>query len=444
MRRLQVKIFAAFLCVILLTMVINAAYVRRGTQQEIVTYEERTIQLNMLRMEHWLMGYYAHGEGWDELAVYIQEMEVLSGQRVILTDEFGIVIADSYGEMMNEYFDQYEWPSRYLINPRDREMLGILYLSPEPTIEAEFTRELEESISYALLIGSLIAMGVAVLLTIVLSRAISAPVRVLSESALQIGKGDFSRQVKVKDKGELGELADAFNRMSRDLAQASQQRKNFVADIAHELRTPLTNIKGYLEAMHDNVVEPQSAMQLVEEESDLLSQLVDDLQELALAEAGVLKLSFQRIDVQQIIQQMIKRYQSQIERKQLQLSQLTKQPVYIHADQTRIQQVLQNLLNNAIIHTPEGGSIQISAKKLQSHVEITVTDTGAGMNNEQLSYIFERFYRADPSRARATGGTGLGLTISKSLVEAHKGTISAESIPGKGSSFTVVLPSAGT
>jgi len=443
-RRLQVKIFAAFLCVILLTMVINAAYVRRGTQQEIVTYEERTIQLNMLRMEHWLMGYYAHGEGWDELAVYIQEMEVLSGQRVILTDEFGIVIADSYGEMMNEYFDQYEWPSRYLINPRDREMLGILYLSPEPTIEAEFTRELEESISYALLIGSLIAMGVAVLLTIVLSRAISAPVRVLSESALQIGKGDFSRQVKVKDKGELGELADAFNRMSRDLAQASQQRKNFVADIAHELRTPLTNIKGYLEAMHDNVVEPQSAMQLVEEESDLLSQLVDDLQELALAEAGVLKLSFQRIDVQQIIQQMIKRYQSQIERKQLQLSQLTKQPVYIHADQTRIQQVLQNLLNNAIIHTPEGGSIQISAKKLQSHVEITVTDTGAGMNNEQLSYIFERFYRADPSRARATGGTGLGLTISKSLVEAHKGTISAESIPGKGSSFTVVLPSAGT
>ncbi len=441
MSRLQVKLFAAFLCVILTSVGISVIYVKQGAEQEIVVYEERTERLYMLRMEHWLLGYYAHGGGWDDISIYIEEMEVLSGQRVILTDPEGLVMADSQGELHEQYFEPEDWPSRPLMQHRGEGMLGILYISPEPTIETELTRELAASINYSLYIGSLISMGIALLLTVILSRAIASPVKELAESALRVGKGDFSYQVRVADKGEFGELAQAFNRMSRDLARSSLLRRHLAADIAHELRTPLTNIRGYIEAMKDNLVDTQSGIDLVEEESAQLSRLVDDLQELGLAEAGVLKLNFQEVQAVPEIRKAVNHYKSQAMRKGVSLeTDLNKQDITIRVDVGRMNQMLKNLISNALTHTVEGESITVRAERIDNSLMISVADTGTGMSPEELSHVFDRFYRADPSRTRTTGGSGLGLTITKYLAEAHGGGITAESVLGKGTTFTITLP----
>jgi len=443
MNRLHVKLFAAFLAVILVAVVITVLYVKEGAEQEIEKYSERTERLNMLRMEHWLLGYYSHGEGWDEIGVYIEEMEVLSGQRVILTDEYGVVIADSYGELAGDYFESGQWPSRPLVQPRLGELIGMLHLSPEPTIQTEFARELTQSINKSLLIGSMISVGMALVLTLILSRAIAAPVKELSYSAQRIGRGDFSGEVRIHDKGEFGQLADAFNRMSQDLAKASRARKNLVADIAHELRTPLTNIRGYTEAIQDNVVDIKTALPLIEEESMLLAKLIEDLQELALAEAGGLKLDIRRIDAVQTMKQLILRFENLAQKKGVILKgELPDTPMFVQADENRIGQMVQNLLTNAITHTPAGKEVSIALQYTDKYLQLSVTDEGSGIEPEKIGQVFERFYRTDPSRTRATGGTGLGLTITKYLTQAQGGEITAESMKGKGSRFTIWLPAA--
>ncbi len=441
MNTLQVKIFGAFLLVILMAVGSNALYVKQGTEQEIEVYEERTERLYMLRMEHWLLGYYAHGGGWDDISVYIEEMEVLSGQRVILTNAYGEVIADSQGELLGQYFEKEHWHHRSLIHHRGEGLLGMLYISPEPTIETELTRELAESISTSLYVGSLIAVGFALLLTMVLSSAIASPMRKFSEAAKRVGAGDFTYQVHIKDRGDFGQLAAAFNRMTRDLRSTSLMRRHLTADIAHELRTPLTNIRGYVEAMKDSLVPYPEGVDLVEDESVQLSRLVDDLQELALAEAGALKLSLEPVTLQQVVRHVIRGQESTALKSGITLIEaVPDHPVVITADEGRLRQMLQNLIANAVIHTAAGGTITVSLDWNDRSARITVTDTGRGMSAEELSHVFDRFYRADPSRSRSTGGTGLGLTITRYLAEALGGTVEAESTPGKGSVFTIRLP----
>ncbi len=441
MNKLQVKLFAAFLAVILAAVGTSVMYVKQGAEQEIVVYEERTERLYLLRMEHWLLGYYAHGGGWDDIAIYIEEMEVLSGQRVILTAYDGTVIADSQGELLGEFFEPEDWSSRPLIHHRGEGLLGTLYVSPEPTIESELTRELAASINYALYVGSLIAVGIALLVTIFLSRAIAAPVKELSDSALRVGRGDFSRQVRVPHTGEFGELARAFNRMSWDLQQSSKMRKMLAADVAHELRTPLTNIRGYVEAMKDGLVDAEEGIDLVDEQSAQLARLVDDLQELSMVEAGGVKLQMQEFCADEAVNMVVSQYRAQGDLRGVVLKKNSDSEVFsITADRGRLNQMLSNLLSNALTSTEQGDRIDVGVKKDGSSAVFEVTDTGTGIAPDDLVHIFDRFYRADPSRSRSTGGCGLGLTITKYLAEAHGGRITAESTVGKGSCFSIILP----
>ena len=243
------------------------------------------------------------------------------------------------------------------------------------------------------------------------------------------------------DRGEIGELAQAFNSMASDLEKAEELRRNMVADVAHELRTPLSNLKGYLEAIADGTVQADSrTVSSLQEEAALLSRLVDDLQELSLAEAGKLKLARQPEDITKLIGQTLDSVRGQAKTKGVSLeTELPKLPA-VNIDSHRISQVLRNLLENALAHTAKGGAITVSAKKRGKWVELSVTDNGEGIPAKDLPNIFERFYRVDKSRARATGGTGLGLTITKRLVEAHGGKIKAQSRPGKGSRFYFTIP----
>jgi signal transduction histidine kinase len=239
-----------------------------------------------------------------------------------------------------------------------------------------------------------------------------------------------------------------------------------VTDVAHELRTPLTNIRGYLEALRDGVARPEKALLAsLHDEALLLNRLVDDLQDLALAEAGQLRLEPQRASLHEIADQATGALRPALEAKQLEL-QLALPPDLpeLWADPERVGQVLRNLLNNAIMHTPEGGSITICAAQAaederpmtndeskefrplvlrpSSFVTLKVSDSGPGIAPEHLANVFDRFYRADRSRARATGGAGLGLAIVKQLVEAHGGRVWASAVPGQGACISFTLPEA--
>jgi signal transduction histidine kinase len=208
------------------------------------------------------------------------------------------------------------------------------------------------------------------------------------------------------------------------------------------LRTPLSNIQGYLEAIRDGVVEPDAAaIRSLSEETYLLSRLVNELQELSLAEAGELKLVYQAEDIANLVKQAVTPWQPQVTARKLSLSvELPADLPLVNIDWQRVNQVLHNILENAVAHTPKGGTINVAASGKGKWVEVSVSDTGEGIPAEDLPHIFERFYRVDKSRARATGGSGLGLTIAKRLIEAHGGTIAVQSKLGEGSRFSFTLP----
>ncbi|MDP7524879.1 MAG: ATP-binding protein, partial [Dehalococcoidales bacterium] len=297
-------------------------------------------------------------------------------------------------------------------------------------------------ISYLLLWGSLVAIVIALLITFFLSRRILSPVRALTAAARLLGQGDFSQRVMIKDKSEVGELAQAFDVMAENLERDEQLQRNMVADIAHELRTPLSNLKGYLEAIGERVIEPdEKTIRSLDEEASLLSRLVNDLQELSLAEAGELKMHSQSEDISRLINQTVAAMQPQASAKGLAVSaDLPDKLPPVDIDSQRIGQVLLNLLENALAHTGKSDAITVTAEERGKWVEITVNDTGEGIPAEDLPNIFERFYRGDKSRTRATGSSGLGLTISRRLVEAHGGKINAQSESGKGSRFHFTIP----
>jgi signal transduction histidine kinase len=230
--------------------------------------------------------------------------------------------------------------------------------------------------------------------------------------------------------------------MAGELENSDKIQRNMIADIAHELRTPLTNIRGYLEAISDGVAKPDAdTITSLNEEAILLSRLVSDLRELSLAESGALKLDFQMQDISGVLQKTIATQRPTAKTKGLTLTHfLSADLPPVNIDAHRISQVVRNLLENAIAHTESGGSITVTAEKADNQITIAVSDTGEGIPLEAIPHLFERFYQVDPSRARATGGSGLGLKIARWLVEAHGGTITVQSEPGKGSCFTFTLP----
>jgi signal transduction histidine kinase len=315
---------------------------------------------------------------------------------------------------------------------------------PSDTTSKLLSQDFLNTITHSFWLVIVLAWLLALLLTLALSNHILKPVRELTRIANRMEKGDLSQRIRIRTKDEMGVLAHAFNTMADSLARSEQLRRNLVSDVAHELRTPLTNVRGYLEALKDGVIDPTGEMiASLYEESLLLSRLVVDLQELSLAEAGQLHLACRPLALEEVIVKAVSSLQLLAEQKQLAL--IVDMPPClpkVEADAERIGQVLRNLVSNAITHTPPGGEITIHARAINGEVLVSVNDTGEGIEEQHLPYIFERFYRADASRSRATGGTGLGLAIVKQVVEAHGGQVEAESAPGQGSSFTFSLPAA--
>ena len=321
-------------------------------------------------------------------------------------------------------------------------MMGQNRAGPGPVAGfADFRAGVFESLGYAVIFVVLVAVVVSVLF----SRQIVAPLRALMSASQRIADGRYSERVDVSGFDELSQLAERFNRMAERLEQTETRRLQMIGDVSHELRTPLTAISGYMEALEDGVLPPSNeTYEQVRMEAGRLSRLVDDLQELSRVEAGAYRLDFQPVNISELIQTVVKRLSRQYLEKQARLdsSGVSQDLPLVLADQDRLIQVLTNLLINALIYTPQGGDVWVSAGNSGKDVQVVVQDTGIGIGAENREQIFDRFYRVDKSRSRAGGsGSGIGLTIAKALVEAHGGRIWVTSLGvGQGSTFSFTLP----
>ncbi|MGZ6347403.1 MAG: sensor histidine kinase [Anaerolineales bacterium] len=301
----------------------------------------------------------------------------------------------------------------------------------------------QASFNQALLLALLAAGIVAVLVSLLLSRGVVAPVRILTVASQRIAGGHYGERVPAAGTDELGQLAHSFNQMAEKLEQVDAMRRQLIGDVSHELRTPLTAIKGSMEGLVDGVLPatPETYQQ-IHAEAGRLARLVDDLQELSRVEAGAYPLDIQPVELSALIQSTLKQFTSQARAKGIDFrSDLQPDLPPVFADRDRITQVLTNLVANAMQYTPAGGQVTIHSQRHQDEVQVSVVDTGIGIPSDQLPNLFTRFYRVDKSRSRqAGGGSGIGLTIARHLVEAHGGRIWAESSgEGKGSSFTFTL-----
>ncbi|WP_436524253.1 sensor histidine kinase [Actinoplanes sp. HUAS TT8] len=280
------------------------------------------------------------------------------------------------------------------------------------------------------------AIGVTALVGVRLVR----PLRALTAAAGRMRDGDATASVKVTGRDEVARLATAFNDMAERRRHVEQLRHAMVGDIAHEMRTPVTNIRGWLEAAADGVVPlDRDLMFSLLEEALLLQHVIDDLQDLSAADAGELRLHPQPVEIADLLPAVADAFAGAAEKAGI-LLRTTAPPTVITADPIRLRQAVGNLITNAIRHTPSGGRIDILSRTGSATLRIDVSDTGPGIPPEQQALIFERFWRADKSRSRQTGGSGLGLSIVRKLAEAHGGTVSVSSAPGRGATFTIELP----
>ncbi len=362
--------------------------------------------------------------------------------RVVVLDANGKVIADTGQAIIGE-----QHPAEHLSNGVhvvvNNKTIGTVLVGSmiEPVLnpaDADFLR----SVNLSILITSVTVGLLALVMGSLLFRQIISPLRALSQSARAIAGGDLGQRVKIDSDDEIGQVARSFNRMAESLAEADVQRRNMMADIAHELRTPLTVVQGNLEALMDGVYEltPENVAG-IHKQTVVLTRLVADLRDLALAEAGQLRLERKQLSLEDVISQVTEGLEVQAREKEVTLKfEVAADLPNVQADEQRITQVLFNLISNALRHTPVGGTITISAELREDRILVSVRDTGAGIPPEDLPHVFERFYRADRSRARSTGGSGLGLTIAKQIVEAHGGQIWAQSWLGAGSTFAFSLP----
>ena len=318
-------------------------------------------------------------------------------------------------------------------------------------LAASFTQAVNE----VLLVAASFAFLTAVLVSTFVARQIVKPVQEMKAASQRIAAGRYDERVQVAGEDELAELGHSFNRMAQELAQTEERRRQLIGDVAHELRTPLSSIRGVMEGLQDGILPPEpKTFTSVEQEVNRLQRLVRDLEELSKAEAGQIPLEKERIDPAELVETVIFRLGQQFADKQVSLNiDIPPDLPTISVDPGRMTQVLLNLLGNALQFTPSGGHVTVQCLVNDSSssgcqdlgsdpcLQITVADTGIGLTAAQISHIFERFYRVDKSRSRAGGGSGIGLTISKHLVEAHGGRLTAASSGlNQGSVFMIVLP----
>ena len=454
------KLMGAFLLVVATGGVVISWFTSRAMQNAFTLYTTHNGQVWAQRLVPVLADYYSTNSSWQGIDAFIQSgitsleaagtnmngsgpglrrgigagqqgsMWGLLGQRMILADGLGTVINDTAVELVGQSLS-----STVLKNGApivvDNNLVGTILVTPNDfagsnTPAGQFLASVDRSI----ILSVVVAGAIAFLLGSILFYQITAPLRRLKKAAHAIASGDLSQRVVIHSRDELGELSQSFNQMAESLDRAAIQRQHLMADVAHELRTPITVIQANLEGMLDGVL-PLNAEQVaaLHNETFLLNRLVSDLRLISLAEAGELKLEIQKIEIGNLIQQVVERIKVQALQKGVNLEiELPEKLPMVRIDSDRMTQVLNNLIGNALRYTPPDGKIIVRAVKEDSPagaIRISIIDTGSGIDPAVLPFVFDRFYRADQSRTRTSGESGLGLAIVKQLVEAHGGKVEA-------------------
>lgn len=394
--------------------------------------------MGMMGQEDWGMGQGANGMGMGSVASTWSMM----GLRLLLADIQGKVVADSDVQDVGKKVSPQDLAAGVPIlvgNDQVGTLLPLISGTNVPSAAGDFV----SSVNHSTWLAGGIAAIIALLLGSIIFFQIVSPVQKLTLAAQKIAAGDLQQRIPTQSQDEIGTLAMAFNQMADSLAQHEELRRNLIADVAHELRTPLTVIQGNLEAMLDGIL-PTNSQEIatLRDETALLARLVADLRLLSLAEAGQLKLERVETDLAELTARAVEPFHLLAQSNQIELvKNIAPNLPSVSVDADRIAQVIRNLLNNALRHTPEGGKVSVTCKQdTRQGILITISDTGEGIPPDDLPYVFDRFYRADKSRSRASGGSGIGLAIVKQLVEAHGGKVWVESQPGQGATFGFTLP----
>jgi len=477
-RSLWLKLMGAFLVIVLIGGGIDTYLVSRSTRTQFSQYIDQNGKVFAQQLAPTLAQYYSQQGNWQGVESLLNNpwggsmmgdgmgmmdngnwgmwqdedsmgmgnasnLWSMMGIRLLLADAQGMIIADNTAQDVGKTVASTDLAVGVPILVGNQQVGTLLPLnagSNMPGAAGDFV----SSVNHSTWLAGGIAAIVALLLGSILFFQIVSPIQKLTTAAQKIASGDLKQRITTQSQDEIGTLATTFNQMADSLAKHEELRRNMIADVAHELRTPLTVIQGNLEAMLDGVL-PTSPQEIatIRDEAALLTRLVADLRLLSLAESGQLKLERVRTNIAELTTHAVEPFHLQAQSSQVELNlEFASNLPQVEVDTDRITQVIRNLLSNALRHTPEGGQVTISCKSDTPHqVVITVSDTGEGISPDDLPYVFDRFYRADKSRSRISGGSGIGLTIVKQLVEAHGGTMWVENQPPRGTTFGFSLPS---
>ncbi len=447
---LHFRLIAGFALVLALALMSVSLYVRYVTQQEVDRFQQELEDARAFGVQRFISQYYTENQDWAGLQKVLQQAGPLHAWEIVVRDSEGRVVGESHqrlGRLLKESSPRARF-SRIASIGRD---VGSVVMAPPSFDEPgppDVGREPPPSRIVSALNKSLLWTGIAaglsgILLVSLVSQRALASVGVLNSTARRLGRGDLSQRVPELSPNEIGELGRTFNAMADGLETAERQRLKLMADVAHELGTPLSNIQGFVEAIKDGVIEPdQAAMDTIHQQVLHLAHLVGDVKLLALMDAGDIRLNLEPDSLGDVLRRSTDAFRPRAEAEGVRLTlEIPDDLPPLAMDRVRIAQVVSNLLENAIRHTPEGGRVAVSVEmKGLETVEVAVADSGEGIPPEHLPFVFDRFYRVDPSRTRATGGAGLGLAIAKELIEAHGGTARAESAPGAGTRIVIGLP----
>ncbi|MFW6071326.1 MAG: sensor histidine kinase [Candidatus Bipolaricaulota bacterium] len=437
---LRIKLLASFFLVIAIAVGTISYIASNSAINQFDRYVSSDQAERYQRLALTFSNYYRYHGDWDNVTSLTENVAEVYSERILLTDPEGEVISDTKGELTGTTVDE-NWARRTVtISLGDIEVGKVFIKSRE---RSPLQETFINSVNRSVVTGGLIAGLTGIVLAILFSRNILKPIRELTRATKRMKGGDLDQRVDTSSGGEIGKLGEAFNSLAKRLKEQKTLREEMVSDVAHELRNPLSNIQGYLEGLKEGMVEPtEDVFDSLHQQSLVLKRLVDDLRDVNSARAGQLELDREPVVLEDIIEREVRATKNTADRAGVTVQENFEESTLLEADPERISQVVRNLLDNALTHTPSGGRIQVEVfpGPTSNSVTVRVADEGSGIPEDELPHVFDRFYRVDKSRSRGTGGTGLGLTISKEIVESHGGEISVESEEGEGTVFEFTLP----
>ena len=309
------------------------------------------------------------------------------------------------------------------------------------TLLTKFDEDFRDKSYNAMIFAAVIALIIAMVMGAIFARTIAAPVKKITNAAKALKEGDYSARTGMTGSDEIARLGNMFDLMADSVESNRKLERRLVTDVAHELRTPLMAIQSTVEAMIDGVFKPDAErLETLNSEVQRLSRLVDALLKLSRLESRTEPIEQKKVDLTEMLSSVVQTHQAYIHDAGLNLEFEYDPHVYVFGDADLLRQATANLISNAVRYTPEGGTITIMARKGDLMGQIVVKDTGIGLTPEEAKLVFQRFWRADSGRARATGGLGIGLSVVKEIVEQHNGWVRVEGRPNEGACFTIYIP----